>query len=131
MPEKGISCSTERGEEGIYPDIQFEDSLPDTDETVLKLSDCGNIILALVDELSEVRFIYPVEREEKMQVTLYWQKNIPVLKKIPMLANRKIIEANGIKIEPPLHGAGVWFAWRQYGPHRSPCLSLVSEIPHG
>lgn len=74
MPETGMSCSAERGDEGIYLDIQFEDSLPDTDETVLKLSGCGNIILALVDELSEVRFTYPVEREEKMQFTLYWDK---------------------------------------------------------
>lgn len=74
MPENGMSCSAERGDEGIYLDIQFEDSLPDTDETVLKLSDCGNIILALVDELSEIRFTYPVEREEKMLFTLYWDK---------------------------------------------------------
>lgn len=74
MPKSDVIHSAEMGEEGMYLDIQFENSLPDTDETILKLSDCGNIILVLIDELSEVRFTYPVEREEKMQYTLYWDK---------------------------------------------------------
>lgn len=54
--------------------IQFVASLPNTDETIQNLSDCGNILLALVDELSEVRFTYPVEQEGKIQCTLYWDK---------------------------------------------------------
>lgn len=70
----GADFSVDRKENGSCLIIQFVASLPNTDETIQNLSDCGNILLALVDELSEVRFTYPVEQEEKIQCTLYWDK---------------------------------------------------------
>lgn len=74
MPASDMIHFVETEDTDLSLVIQFESPLPDTDETILKLSDCGNIFLALVDELSEVRFTYPADREEKMQFTLYWDK---------------------------------------------------------
>lgn len=74
MPASDVIHFVETEDAGLSLNIQFESPLPDTDETILKLSDCGNIFLALVDELSEVRFTYPADRKEEIQYTLYWDK---------------------------------------------------------
>lgn len=74
MPAADILHFVETEDTGVSLVIQFESPFPDTDETTLKLSDCGNIFLALVSELFEVRFTYPSDREDEIQYTLYWDK---------------------------------------------------------
>lgn len=74
MPASDMLHFVESEDVGLSLVIQFESPLPDTDETILKLSDCGNIFLVLVDELSEVCFTYPADRKEEIQYTLYWDE---------------------------------------------------------
>lgn len=66
--------SVDRKENGSCLEFLFKGSLQDTDLTIQNLSDCGNVFLALVDELSEVRFTYRVEEKRVIQSTLYWDE---------------------------------------------------------
>lgn len=50
--------------------ILFTSVPEDRDDAMLRLSDAGNLLLALIDNLSEVRFTYP--GEDDSSITLYW-----------------------------------------------------------
>lgn len=62
------SISLETEEEPYAMWIEFTQIPQDTQSTEIHMADCGNLLLALIDNLSEVRFTYPTEIREKIAV---------------------------------------------------------------
>ena len=77
VPKTDVTHYVEKTEDGAVLTLEFEDTFLTVDEILdeRKLPACGNILLALVEDLSEVRFICPAEEKEDngpVSVTLYW-----------------------------------------------------------
>jgi len=62
------SMSLETDEEPYSMQIEFSETPQDPAAAEIHMADCGDLLLALIDNLSEVQFIYPTEIREKMAV---------------------------------------------------------------
>lgn len=62
------SMSLETDEEPYSMQIEFSETPQDPASAEIHMADCGDLLLALIDNLSEVKFIYPTEIREKMAV---------------------------------------------------------------
>lgn len=65
--------SLETDEEPYRMQIEFSQVPEDPVAAEIHMADCGNLLLALIDNLSEVQFIYPEEIHEKgNSICIYW-----------------------------------------------------------
>lgn len=74
LPAVNNSYIIQSEEEPYGLTISYEEELgEDIDETFLKMMDSGNIMLALIENLSEIEFTFPVSKGgESSTYTLYW-----------------------------------------------------------
>lgn len=70
LPASSFTYELMTDEEPYILNILFTSVPEDRDDAMLQLSDAGNLLLVLIDNLSEVRFTYP--GEDDSSITLYW-----------------------------------------------------------
>lgn len=74
LPPENNTYIIQSEEEPYSLTISYEEELGEnTDEIFLKMMDSGNILLALVENLSEIEFTFPVSKGDEVSIyTLYW-----------------------------------------------------------
>lgn len=74
LPPQNNTYIIQSEEEPYGLTISYEEELSEeTDEIFLKMMDSGNILLALIENLSKIEFTFPVSKGEEVSTyTLYW-----------------------------------------------------------
>lgn len=102
LPMDSFSFQLMTDKEPYGMEIVFSSEPEDLDTALLQLGDAGNLLLALIDNLSEVRFTFP---DKDSSVTLYWDLEA---------ANASLAEKEDIK---------------NYGHSKEKLAALLSGIP--